>query len=214
MRRLSLSIALIVAFASVPILRDWPVAVVRAATATDNFNRMDATTLGANWTNTIDSPDLITNAVDGPGTFVAIAHYNAVTFSANQCSQVTIVSVAAGHAAFVVVRSTDANNRYEFVTNGASGAGNSYINEIAGGVETLIKNITVTFTASDTVKLCVVGTTLSIWKNSAFVDSATNATLATGQPGLGTFGANPRMDDWIGSDAGVPGEMMRGFIGR
>lgn len=75
-----------------------------------------------------------------------------------------------------------------------------------GGSGTFILNITATtFTSGDKLKLGVVGTTLTVYKNGTSIGTVTDATYTTGQPGIAYSFQNNNITvitGWTGTDAG------------
>jgi hypothetical protein len=160
------------------------------ATFTDDFNRANGG-LGANWTTATNAPSIASNVVNSAASTTSIAYVATATqtFAADQKAQVTCGSVSASaRYAGAVVRMAS-NNGYEVYTDGSSGAGHTEIARVTAGVETVLANFALTFTSSDTIGIEAVGTTLYILKNGVRSGSTTDATYATGQPGISAYDA-------------------------
>lgn len=172
--------------------------------ATDNFNRADAD-VGANWTelgNTTSNPGFLvsSNAVKAnptPGGGVgAFAMWNADSFSADQYSQFTYAT--SGNMGLGV----------RLADNGSAKA-NGYVWRIAGGtiskanggtVTTLVSSISVPAVGS-VCKMVIAGTTITVYDDGVSIGTVTDATWASGSPGLyGTSGNAGTADDWTGDN--------------
>jgi hypothetical protein len=200
----------------------WPVVVVLAVSASDDFNRSDAGTLGANWTNqNTNTPDIVSNTAAGGDTVLTAAFWAVATndFPNDHCSKIQITSGLSAGAQFVgvSVRATDGAgvaDRYEFIVDSAEGRFREILNDTVVASTTF----TLAIANSDTIKLCVTGSDFTLYKNDSSVNTFNDASLTTGQPGLSFFGNSSRSDNWEGSEpvvsTGVPGSMMRGLIGK
>jgi hypothetical protein len=164
------------------------------ASASDDFNRSNGS-LGANWTNAVADIVIASNtaansALNDADSFV---YWNAASFAADQSSKVTIVYrsdsqllnyIAAG------VRMSGSGGSYDgYVasTDGKSGIGHTEIGRYDNGAFTSLKSVATTFANGDIIECRAVGTTISIYKNGSYVDSVTDTTYATGQPGFGLY---------------------------
>lgn len=122
------------------------------------------------------------------GAIVAPAKH---TFAANQRATITIVANLTGGAqAHALARMTAAGSGYSASTDGTTGSGHSSIVKWTAGTPAEIKAVATTFTAGDTIGCECVGTTIKMLKNGSVIDSVTDATFATGQPGLSVSNQN------------------------
>ena len=189
----------------------WLVVGVSALTlpATDNFNRADAD-IGANWTelgNASSNPGFLvsSNAVKANptpgGGAAAFAMWNADSFTADQYSQFTFTT--SGNMALAV----------RLADNG-SGKANGYIWRVLGGtiskasngsVTTLVSSISAPAVGS-VCKMVIAGTTITVYDDGVSIGSTSDATYASGSPGLyGTSGNAGTADDWTGDNGGGGG---------
>lgn len=171
-----------------------------AQLASDDFNRVDSATLGANWTPVVGTAGIVSNEC-GPKTFGgtdSIQRYSAISWPNNQYSQITIRNnVAASGAPGPGVRLSDvAFTGYVIYCN-------NDIAELARWIAGAFASIG-SFTspvAGDVVKLETSGTTLRVFVNGAVVLNVTDANIAGGWAGIncGSDVAR-RLDDWSGGD--------------
>lgn len=175
------------------------------ATATDTFNRTDA--------NPISSPmsDGVSTWESGPGslndiqivsnrarntTSNSLARASAPTFAANQLATITLAGVAGTGAA---VRIDGSGNGY--VAYVASTTSVQLYRVTSGSFIAIGAAITVTALSSgNTVGLGIVGTTLTLYRDAVLVDTRTEATYATGQPGVFSDAAGGTMESFIAID--------------
>ena len=177
-------------------------------TATDNFNRADTGTLGANWTKqTTWEFQIISNQAASNGGFNPVSEYwNAGTFSGDHSSEAAISGMVSGNTYVgVAVRcSTSAETYYALKTDGASGitggGGHTRIVKVVAGAETALLDIDCPFADGDVIKLAIAGTTLTAYKNGASVGTTTDSSLSGGKPGLFVYGNAARVDNWTGAD--------------
>lgn len=170
-------------------------------TASDNFNRANGG-LGSNWTTGIGTLAISSNAVVGTSVTTSISFWATATntFGNDQESQVVVGNISTNIRYSAVAVRASGTRCYEAYTDGASGAGHTAIARIDAGVETEILAVATTFTAGDVLKLGIVGTTLQMYKNGTAVGgTVTDATYASGQPGIGTYDV-ATIDDWSASD--------------
>lgn len=130
--------------------------------------------------------------------------WNANTFSNDQYSQVRIGGGLASWSQYVqiAVRSSGTTNptykAYAFYTDGVAGAGHSDVAKVINGNWTALRSFATTFATGDVVKIKVVGTTITIYKNGVALGSVTDSSLPTGSPGVGVYGSTVTLDDWEG----------------
>jgi len=173
--------------------------------ASDNFNRTNSSTRGANWTNPmVNYPQIISNTASGTGLNAdEPAYYNAATFGNNQFSRVTVGSLTSGDAEIQLLlraSGTGASFNAYVATVGANGyiTFSRYVN--AGWV--MDASSAVSFTAGDVAEFRVIGTTLQILKNGSVVASRTDTNYSSGKPGLGFWAdlSAATADNWEGGE--------------
>lgn len=171
---------------------------------TDDFNRANAATLGANWTNqTANTPSVSSNQCVATASNHHCAYWSANAFNNNQYAKAVVKAVSSGVSyCGVTVRSTGnggTTNNYHFLTDGAGGSGHTAIGKFENNVQSFILNISTTFAVNDVIELRVSGTTVSAYKNGAFLDSVVDTSHASGSAGVHVFGS-AQQDDWEGGN--------------
>lgn len=175
-------------------------------TASDNFNRA-AGALGVNWTGnanvTIQSPGLVGDIVAG-ATNDFDWYTGAGTFTANQCSYVTLATLpGTGSWIGASVRETTTGDMYALlVFNTSSSVASFSIYKAVGGTFTLLGSpvsSTGTVSVGEVYGLCASGTTLKSYRNGAVVGTQTDSTFASGYPGIGLpSNSTGRIGFWLG----------------
>lgn len=123
--------------------------------------------------------------------------YTGVTFSADHYSEITLTSVPTGgqlYFHYVMVR-MNATAACYLVTTAADVSSTTiqlYRIDNAGTYTQIGANITLgsAMAANDVMRLEVAGTTLTVKYNGSTVRTATDSTLATGQPAIGGWAQN------------------------
>lgn len=195
-------------------------------TITDDFNRGS---LGANWTNgpgNLSDAAIVSNAFGGTGTGVDVgAYYSAASWNNDQTSEATLTiepGSPANQYPNVRVRTASDGDGYivETFNNNSSVGFYSFYRIDNGDTFTSIgadEVTTTAYAAGVAVKGGMVGTTLTYYRNGASVDTRTDATYASGSPGLGVYrdtgaGATGIWDGWSGTGEVVVGGGMA-FMG-
>lgn len=195
------------------------------ATASDNFNRADAATLGANWATAkgmVGPLGILSNGVkdpDGAGNRVG-SYYSNVSFSADQFSQATFVARTTG-GQMVTVRSITSG-----VTRNAYGGGHHVADFgdykycifkwVAGTLSQLAVHASETVTAGDVLRLEISGTTLTLYANAVQKVQVTDVSHAAGQPGMHAESVSAStvwFDDWSGGDLSAAAARRLGLLG-
>ncbi|MES2315756.1 MAG: dockerin type I domain-containing protein [Patescibacteria group bacterium] len=168
----------------------------------DNFDRADATSLGSNWSTMIGGFDIINNTADQDviSTYETESVWAANTFNADQYSQATVASVPAyGEDPGVIVRASGRQDSRKAYIYSVDNAGKGKIDKVINGTfSTLVQNLS-TISQGDVMKLQVVGTTLTAYKNGVLQATVTDSNIANGQPGIFIYGAFhqiTRLDNW------------------
>jgi len=187
------------------------------ASASDNFNRADNVDLGANWDPIVSSLQIVTNRVRATalGT-VSFERYNAFTPTNDQETQVTVATFTGADVqyAYAAVRmSADASPNEDLyrAAAGRNDAGvTTYLQKVVNGANTNIatENAT-TWAAGDTLRIRVVGTNLTVFRNGVSLLTGVDADIASGNGGLGIFQnvtiSQAEIDDWSVTDVGGGG---------
>lgn len=163
--------------------------------AADDFNRADAATLGANWTDVIGGCSIITNRCGFDASTHNIASYSAETWNPNQEVQATVVGTAMDCGPAVRISATGGGQCYFLVAR----PGDLRILMFSGGNSyTLVLDCGVVPASGDVLKLTVDGTTLTAFRNGSQVGTATDNTIASGSAGIWGYGtgADRFVDDW------------------
>ena len=167
--------------------------------ATDAFNRANENPIAGNWSSVVANLQLLNNAAQAasPNTGVnGVAFYNALTWPADQWSEVTIsrLSSTAGDNGPAVRIASGAPTYY-------------YAAVFAGGSLEIYRSINHSWTrllvagtaaVGDRVRLEAQGTTLRVYRNGVLLGSVQDTQIATGSAGMGQDGTSGAMDDWAG----------------
>jgi hypothetical protein len=177
--------------------------------SSDNFDRADATTLGASWTTLkglVNSLGIFSNQVDVTSTGTASGNYwSADAAPDNQLAVATVVAVAARTQGVVVRAITSGSTQNQYLgghDNNQTGNTRLRIWKMVGGVRTdLASHATENVTAGTVLKLEAIGTTLNLYVDGVLKVTTTDPDLTAGQPGLmadhGTLNV-AIWDDWSG----------------
>lgn len=165
----------------------------------DNFNRANASTLGASYSDQLNfsvksSQAMIDNTVVvGTGYGVRDFGYADVTVSAKIVSDLTTSGATAG----LMLRFQDGSNFLYF--DGRSGGGQLY--KVVAGSSTVLITSSSAFANGDTVSVKMIGSALTLYKNGTQVGTATDAALSTktkhGLRGVANGFAACIMDDLV-----------------
>ena len=181
--------------------------MVAANVFIDDFNRADGS-VGSNY-----------QAVSGSSLFQIISNQvrvnitdraqlncvstGSVIFNANHESQVTFGAVVGSDLASPAVRIDPTNGTGYIIFLDTFAASGRRISTLAQNVRTSIGNVNLSATAGDIWKLQANGNVITAYRNGVVVDSVTNNTYTSGQPGLfysrGNVGGT-RMDNFIAAD--------------
>lgn len=173
------------------------------ASWTDDFNRADNTSLGANWTEDEGSIDIVTNKADAvTAASFNRARYTGVAFDSSN-HYVQAVGGANGGTDRIGIccrQASSANTCYQLAWVAAE-AGGLKLRSLSAGTETEIGSATLTGTADHTFKVQADGSTISGWVDGTSVISVTNTAIATGlYGGMHIYGNNGLWDDAAGAD--------------
>lgn len=195
--------------------------MARALIASDNFNRAS---LGSNWANlvssaagniTINASTTITGEFGAqPTNQIGAARWvGAGSITDDQYSSLVIVAVAAYSSSVrigVIARASSgteaARDYYQFSIRGDSATTPlTTLSKWVNGVETVLNEAALAWTAGDRIEIECEGTTIRACKNGTPLGGAwtvTDSSIATGLPGVAasTGGGNFRGDDWEGGN--------------
>lgn len=180
------------------------VTVNSGASASDDFNRADSSTLGPNWTDDIAGIGIFSNHAKGTSGNQG-SHWNAVTFATDQYAEVTFSTYAnLGTCNGPAVRAGGG----DFYWAVACGTTDIYVQRVIGGVNTGIATMTASITAGTVIRMEAIGTgasvTLRVYKDGVQLGSDISdsdaSRLTSGQPGIGVQGAGSFVTAWTGGD--------------
>lgn len=186
----------------------------------DDFNRADAATLGANWTNDAGASggwQIATNRATQIN-LVAIqtAYLSSWTGGNDQYAETQMVTLAGGWFGPVVRASTNTTG-YVAAVFALGSAANIVVVSFIAGASTTVGTVSTTVNANDVVRLEAQGTTIRVKLNGVQIFSQTDATIASGSPGLMTdpsSGGQNIVDNFAAGDfssgAATKSLMLRG----
>lgn len=175
----------------------------------DTFTRADGS-LGGAWENVTGAASLVivSGAVRGAASdqnCLVGLRSSVVPFSADQEAQVTYSTPGLGDFGGPAVRLNAATGSGYFVEADGYSENTRGVYRLSGGVRTRISTLPIVPVAGDTVRLRVVGSTLTVFVNGVEGESVVDATLSTGQPGMyywrGNIGAT-MLDNFSASEVG------------
>jgi hypothetical protein len=173
------------------------------AVYTDDFNRANAGSLGSPWSDIAGVWNIDTNAAKSTTEDLANFSMYVQTYSNDQYSKATYVTNATSYAAVGVRMSFSGGVIAYVLFVNPSGAGWDLQEYPAGSS---LASGADTFSNGDIMEVRAVGTTISAWKNGVQIGSATDATIASGNAGIGAYQvgdvAEVFIDDWEGGDIG------------
>jgi len=179
------------------------------ASFTDDFNRADGA-LGSNWATvgTRSQPTITSNrfaVTSAPSVRAAAVATSAATFTADH--EATVTAAVLGSSDFLgpAVR-VDATNGtgYMIYTDGTN-ASSRRVYRFTNAGTTNIGAVNISCVAGDTLTLRAEGSTITAYRNGVLVDTITDATYSTGQPGIFYDRQNngtSRGDDFTAQDIG------------
>lgn len=170
----------------------------RLASATDDFNRADSTSLGANWSTGVTglSAQILSNQVaQNSAANDNLNYYSGISAIGDQYSQAVVKTV--GNFTGVVVRAS-ATDHVTF----RSGSANTDAKVIwynAGSFTQIGSTLGRGFSANDVIRLEVTVETYRAYINDILVISGTNESApSTGRPGIQLGSSGARLDDFEG----------------
>ena len=178
--------------------------------ATDNFNRVNANNLGANWGPNLGYSNIAISSNRATGPYSRTDHgnrYIGANFSADQYSQLRMSMIGSGKGVFVRVADSEATS-YLFHVNWDSSA--TLYKYLAGSEMILAEYPSAGFSDGDIAKIAVRGSnpaTIHVHKNGILLgmyDDLSNP-IQSGRPGIYIWSnsAYAFADDWEGGNYGV-----------
>ena len=167
---------------------------------TDNFNRADSTSLGANWTVHQGGLEIVTNEAKAVVNGITVERYNAASFANDQYSQTKHTGGTLIEGAAVRCDLADTGDSYvgfgatlDFFT--IARYDNNSKTDLAFTAEFATNNAI--------LKLTVTGTSLELLQDGVSKVTTTDATYASGAAGIVTLATGATLDDWEGGDIGA-----------
>jgi len=181
--------------------------VAPSDTESESFTGV-AAPLSGSWTQQRTSGTINKNGtglgIGSVGAKDLFAYWSATSFANDQFSQARIAGGLAGGSQWVqiTVRASGSGdgsyNNYLFYTDGVAGANHTEVAKNINGVQTALRSFPVTFAIGDIIRISVSGTTITCYKNGVPLGTVTDASLASGSPGVGVYGSAVTVDDWQG----------------
>jgi len=164
------------------------------ASASDDFNRADAGTLGANWTAWApagDGPDIVSNqAKGGLSASINAAFYSGVSFAGDHEAQVTKGNASDYQGPAIRMA---AATGYVYFNHGS-------IQKVIAGVNSQIAAAT-SFASGNTAKIRIIDDDLEWWKNGSSDGTVTDASIGSGgAPGVYFYDNTGTVDGWSATD--------------
>jgi hypothetical protein len=169
----------------------------QVSTATDNFTRANAATLGANWTaiNSLTSLQILSNTAQTQGTGAFQGNfYSAVTFPSDHWSQCTIGAVTSRSSSYLLcpVRVQSGAESFYTIMVTTDGTTQCTIRRFTAGAGTDIATCTQNlnnlagraFQTGDFLTVTAVGSTITAYINGTQVATVTDANFTGGSPGI------------------------------
>ncbi len=172
--------------------------------ATDNFNRADSGTLGANYAATDSNMQIVSNrAVGLADAAVNIVYRSAEAFSNDQYSEATLYHGGTSRS-LLCVRVNGSGDLYYADVN-VDTASTTLWKRVSGSYTQIGGNFGAP-TNGLVYKLEVIGTTLKIYQGGVQMSgSETDSSIASGKPGIGAIASSEGWDDWTGDSIGGVG---------
>lgn len=200
--------------------------MARVSIATDNFNRAGPA-LGADWGQVgagAGSGENVQITAStkfyGAGASCSARWIGAGTFTADQYSSAVILGfgVDFNYVGVIARASADqdaARDHYIFRVRGITNA--MELTKVVNGTDTSLATGTGSFTSGDRIEIECEGTAIRGLRNGSVVLSATDASIATGLPGIHVTSsggvAEPFGDDWEGGNITAGGAVKRHKFG-
>lgn len=180
-----------------------------ALPATDNFNRSDSASLGANWTQAEDGGGTPLAIVSNKASFgassgaAAYGRWSADAFNNDHFSEGKIYAAggAFGYGPIVRASATPTTCYWAFVDSGSTIS----IYRMPG-----FNLLGATFSFGswsdgDLVRLSATGTTLELFLRGSSLGTRTDGTLTSGSAGIGIYALRGSIDDWQGDNVAAGG---------
>ncbi len=199
--------------------------------ASDSFSGVDANPIGGNWTarflnsgaGFVDGKLLSHAATSTVAGKNADCYWNALSWAADQWSQVTVGACAASSYVGVILRADhsapqNVNTSYRLYWNGVAGsAGTWHIDKYVANAFTAIANGALTLNIGDTLLGVAIGTNIMLYWNGFLMDIVSDSSIAAGYPGFMvapiTAIANANLTAWSGGNFKSSPSLLYGISG-
>jgi len=182
----------------------------------DNFNRADAPTLGANWLNQVDGQQIISNTarILNTDNSYQFSLYSSGTFTNNQYSRITI-GVMNGQLGPIVRASGTggSTNNYWLLCRPFTDGSSFLFKTVAGSFGLLLDLGLVVWLNSDVAEITAVGTTITAYQNGTPLGNASDSDLSSGKAGqfFRAVDTDGSISLWEGGDIGGGGSTYPGY---
>jgi hypothetical protein len=191
-----------------------------AVLATDDFNRGDSASLGANWTtdgqsnvNKISSNTAVPTSLGGVSDTGST--YSAISWGNDHYSKVQISATGGaandenGPGPAVRMSGSAGTRKFYRIAAQKAATNNVEVSKYNGTTFTVISNFTNSWSSGDTWEIDIQGTTLTWIKNGSTISSTTDSLLSSGSSGI-TYSScagisAAAFDNWEGGDFSASG---------
>lgn len=182
---------------------------------TDDFNRANSGTLGANWTATANNMAVASNSAQASASVENFDYYSGVSWNSDHTSQAVYRENASDTIMYLTVRHQPGGDWYGLLLHSIPGDRRINFYKRVGGVVSDLGGIAGRPTDGNTFKLEIVGTTLSAYDNGVLIDDVVVSDLTGGAPGIGSEIPGAAWDDWegTGESGGGGGGCVRKLAG-
>lgn len=164
-------------------------------TATDDFNRANAASLGTGWADIEnDGMQVSSNTAIGPATTVWQTSRRTETFANDQAAEATITGFGPSKFAALILRasgSLDASTHYKIVLGGSSPGitDRAYFEKYIAGVYSAITDKAVAISNGSVVRAEMVGNVLTLYDDTVVAETFTDpgSSIASGSPGIAVY---------------------------
>lgn len=168
--------------------------------ATDNFNRANAGTLGANWSTTINTFQVANNAAQGNNFAYNATYWSADAFGGDHYAQCVVGVVISDGGPGVRIQSGPKSYHFDIK------AGNNckIQKDVAGSFTDLVTGIN-TPSTGDTVYIEASGSTITVKVNGTQVGQTTDSAITGGAAGLWSYDTSGVYDNFQADNLGGGG---------
>jgi hypothetical protein len=180
--------------------------LVPAGGVSDNFDRANSNNAGSNWTSIQGFVDILSNTLvqDTSSTYETENIWAGNTFDADQYSQATLASTPAfAEAGGVIVRASGKQGTRTLYIYSADNNGKGKIDKVINGTSTNLTQNLSAISQGDVIKLQIIGSTLTAYKNGVLQATVTDSSIPSGQPGIFIYSLlhqATKLDNWSGNN--------------